>query len=123
MSRDWRPWFLSWIVGRVLASHAAKSAGRPDDPDDRDPGETIALDDGEPETGEHDLGPEAQPDREGAELEEEPEDAELLDALHENPLPASFELALSPEGQTAERVNALTAAGYAMPTSTRRTRN
>jgi cell division transport system permease protein len=37
------------------------------------------------------------------------EDAELLDALHENPLPASFELALSPDGQTAARVNALTA--------------
>jgi cell division transport system permease protein len=37
------------------------------------------------------------------------DDAELLDALHENPLPASFELSLSPEGQTAERVNALTA--------------
>jgi hypothetical protein len=30
------PWFLSWIVGRVLASHAAKSAGRRDDSDDRD---------------------------------------------------------------------------------------
>ena len=36
------------------------------------------------------------------------DDAELLEALRENPLPASVELALSPEGQTAERVNALT---------------
>ena len=37
------------------------------------------------------------------------DDAELLDALHENPLPASFELSLSPEGQSADRVKALTA--------------
>jgi cell division transport system permease protein len=37
------------------------------------------------------------------------DDAELLEALRENPLPASVELSLSPEGQTAERVNALTA--------------
>ena len=37
------------------------------------------------------------------------EDAELLEALNENPLPASFELSLSPEGQSAERVSALTA--------------
>ena len=39
---------------------------------------------------------------------------ELLEALHENPLPASFELSLSPEGQSANRVNALTtmADGY-----------
>ena len=36
------------------------------------------------------------------------DDAELLDALQENPLPASIELSLSPEGQTADRVNALT---------------
>ena len=36
------------------------------------------------------------------------DDAELLDALHENPLPASFELSLSPEGQDADRVHALT---------------
>jgi cell division transport system permease protein len=36
------------------------------------------------------------------------DDAELLDALHENPLPASFELSLSTEGQDADRVRALT---------------
>jgi len=36
------------------------------------------------------------------------DDAELIDALHENPLPASFELSLSPEGQDADRVHALT---------------
>lgn len=42
------------------------------------------------------------------------DDAELLDALHENPLPASFELSLSPDGQDAGRVNALTSmiSGY-----------
>lgn len=36
------------------------------------------------------------------------DDAELLEALEENPLPASFELALSPEGQDAGQVEALT---------------
>jgi cell division transport system permease protein len=42
------------------------------------------------------------------------DDAELLDALRENPLPASFELSLSPDGQDAGRVNALTSmiSGY-----------
>jgi len=42
------------------------------------------------------------------------DDAELLDALHENPLPASFELSLSPGGQDADRVNALSSmiSGY-----------
>lgn len=42
------------------------------------------------------------------------DDAELLDALHENPLPASFELALMPEGQDADQVKALTSmiSGY-----------
>lgn len=42
------------------------------------------------------------------------EDAELLDALTANPLPASLELSLLPEGQAADRVQALTtmASGY-----------
>ena len=42
------------------------------------------------------------------------DDAELLDALHENPLPASFELSLSSEGQDGDRVHALTSmiSGY-----------
>ncbi len=43
------------------------------------------------------------------------DDAELLDALHENPLPASFELGLSPEGQSADRVHALTAMAQGYP--------
>ncbi len=37
------------------------------------------------------------------------DDAELLQALQENPLPASLELRLSPEGQDADRLRALTA--------------
>ena len=42
------------------------------------------------------------------------DDAELLEALQENPLPASLELGLSPEGQDANQVNALTSmiSGY-----------
>lgn len=42
------------------------------------------------------------------------DDAELLEALLANPLPACFELALSPDGQAADRVQALTtmASGY-----------
>lgn len=42
------------------------------------------------------------------------DDAELLDALNANPLPASFELALDGEGQDADQVQALTSmiSGY-----------